>query len=190
MLKNGHDFPSDIISGMDYDTFTRKVLNKIGNLRVYYKDKNSGRQNTSIALKEYDDFHKYNDIVTRGNDLINTLIDQCLPMPDVDLSQIQTGSNKKSEANLPKMGKLIEFGIVKPGDKIYITQKPDESVATLIDEKYVDFNGEKLTLNEWGCRITGWQSIRIYAYVAVVGEIETLHQKRLAFIQEHNEPIS
>lgn len=190
VLKNGHDFPSDIISGMDYDTFTRKVLNKIGNLRVYYKDKNSGRQNTSIALKEYDNFHKYNDIVTRGDDLIDTLIDQCLPMPDVDLSQIQTGSNKKSEANLPKMGKLIEFGIIKPGDKIYITQKPDESVATLIDEKYVDFNGEQLTLNEWGCKITGWQSIRIYAYVAVVGEIETLHQKRLAFIQDHNEPVS
>lgn len=190
VLKSGHDFPSDIINGMDYDTFTRKVLNKIGNLRVYYKDKNSGRQNTSISLKEYDSFHKYNDIVTREDDLIDTLIDQCLPMPDVDLSQIQTGSNKKSEANLPKMGKLIEFGIIKPGDKIYITQNPDESVATLIDEKYVDFNGEKLTLNEWGCKITGWQSIRIYSYVAIVGEIETLHQKRLAFIQDHNEPIS
>lgn len=29
-----------------------------------------------------------------------------------------------------------------------------------------------------------------HAYVAVVGEIETLHQKRLAFIQDHNEPVS
>ena len=188
VLKDGHDFPSEIITGMDYDTFTRKILNQIGNLRIYYKDKNSGRQNTAIDLPEYDDFNTYNDIVERGKNLINTIVDDCLPTPDIDISQIKT-NNKKLEASLPKMDKLIEFGLIKKGDKIYLTLKPDESVATLIDEKYVDFNGEKITLNEWGCRVTGWQSIRIYAYVAKVGEIETLHQKRLAFIQEHNEPV-
>ena len=32
------------------------------------------------------------------------------------------------------MDKLIEFGLIKKGDKIYLTLKPDESVATLIDE--------------------------------------------------------
>ena len=190
VLKSNHDFPSEVVDGMDYDAFTRKILNKLGNLRIYYKDKNSGRQNSTIALKEYDTFDSYADIVNRELDVINTIIDECLPMPAVDLTQIQTGSNKRTEANLPKMGKLIEFGIVKPGDKLYITQKPDESVATLLDEKYVDYQGSKLTINEWGCKMTGWQSIRIYAYVAIVGEIETLHQKRIAFIQEHNEPIS
>lgn len=190
VLKDGHDFPSDIISGMDYDIFTRKVLNQIGNLRIYYWGKNSERGNTTVQLKEYKNFVTYKDIVDRGENLINTIVDDCLPMPDVDLSNIQTGNNKKSESNLPKMGKLIEFGIIKPGDKIYITLKPDESIATLIDEKYVDYNGQTMTINEWGCRVTGWQSIRIYAYVAIVGEIETLHQKRLAFIQDHNEPIS
>ncbi len=188
ILKEGHDFPSEIITGMDYDTFTRKILNQIGNLRIYYKDKNSGRQNTAIDLPEYNNFNSYNDIVERGEKLINTIIDNCLPIPDIDISQIKT-NGKKLEASLPKMDKLIEFGLIKKGDKIYLTTKPDESVATLIDEKYVDFNGEKITLNEWGCRITGWHSIRIYAYVAIVGEIETLQQKRLAFIQEHNEPI-
>lgn len=188
VLKDSHDFPSEIITGMDYDTFTRKILNQIGNLRIYYKDKNSGRQNTAIDLPEYDDFNTYNDIVKRGKNLINTIVDDCLPTPDIDISQIKT-NNKKLEASLPKMDKLIEFGLIKKGDKIYLTPKPDESVATLIDEKYVDFNGEKITLNEWGCRVTGWQSIRIYAYVAKVGEIETLHQKRLAFIQEHNESV-
>ena len=189
VLKAGHDFPSEIVNGMDYDTFARKILNQIGNLRIYYKDKNSGRQNSSIDLPEYDNFNKYKNIVDRGTELIDTIIDECLPTPDIDISQIKT-SNKKLEASLPKMDKLIEFGLINKGDKIYLTLKPDESVATLIDEKYVDFNGEKLTLNEWGCRVTGWQSIRIYAYVAIVGEIETLHQKRLSFIQEHNEPIS
>lgn len=188
VLKKGHDFPSEIISGMDYDTFTRKILNQIGNLRIYYKDKNSGRKNKVIDLPEYDDFNTYNDIENRGKTLINTIIDDCLPTPDIDISQIKT-NNKKLESSLPKMDKLIEYGLIKKGDKIYVTLNPDESVATLLDEKYVDFNGEKITLNEWGRRVTGWKSIRIYAYVAIVGEIETLHQKRLAFIQEHNEPI-
>lgn len=39
VLKPGHDFPNEIVNGMDYDTFARKVLNQIGNLRIYYKDK-------------------------------------------------------------------------------------------------------------------------------------------------------
>ena len=119
VLKAGNDFPSEIANGMDYDTFTRKVLNQIGNLRIYYKDKNSGRQNTSIELKEYDNFTKYQNIVDRGTDLIDVLVDFCLPDPEIDASQLQAINSKKSEANLPKMDKLIEFGLIKPGDKIY-----------------------------------------------------------------------
>lgn len=189
VLKDGHDFPNEIVNGMDYDTFSRKILNQIGNLRIYYKDKNSGRQNSPINLPEYNNFYTYNNIVCRGTKLIDAIIDECLPIPDIDISQIKT-NNMNLEASLPKMDKLIEFGLINKGDQIYLTPKPDESVATLIDEKYVDYNGEKLTINEWGCKITGWKSIRIYAYVAIVGEIETLQQKRLSFIQEHNEPIS
>lgn len=56
-----------------------------------------------------------------------------MPTPDIDISQIKT-DNKKLEAYQPKMDKLIEFGLIKKGDKIYLTLKPDESVATLIDE--------------------------------------------------------
>lgn len=189
MLKDDHDFPSEIIEGMDYDVFTRKILNQIGNLRIYYKDKNSGRQNSPIALPDYSDFSTYNDIVNRGDELVNIVVDECLPTPDIDISQVKT-SNKRIESSLPKMDKLLEFGLVKTGDELYITLKPDESAATLVDEKYVIFNGEKMTLNEWGCKVTGWQSIRIYAYAAIVGEIETLHEKRLKFIQDNNETVN
>lgn len=188
VLKEGSDFPSEIATGMDYELFTRKILNQIGNLRLYYKDKNSGRQNTAIELPEYENFHTYNDIVNRGNVLIDIIIDDCLPTPNVDISDLNI-SNKKLEQSLPKMDKLIEFGLVNKGDKIYLTLKPEESIATLIDEKYVNFADKKMTLNEWGCKVTGWKSIRIYAYTAVVGEIETLQQKRLEFIKDYNEPI-
>lgn len=81
---------------------------------------------------------------------------------------------------------------MKPGDKVYITLSsvdPKDSLATLLDEKYVLYKNEKMTLNEWGCKVTGWKSIRIYAWMAKEGEIETLQEKRLAYVQEHNEAI-
>lgn len=69
VLKPGHDFPKDIVvEGMDYDTFISQILNKIGNLRIYYRDKNSGRQNTAIELKEYNSFTMYSNIKERGKE--------------------------------------------------------------------------------------------------------------------------
>lgn len=192
-LKAGNDFPAgSVVEGMDYDTFISRVLNKIGNLRIYYRDKNSGRQNTAIALKEYDSFNTYADIKNRGKDIANIIFDYCMPQPEIDLSLIQTSSKKRSEAAFPKMDKLIEFNLVKPGDKLYITVNScdsSESEAELIDDKYVIYKGEKMTINTWGCKVTGWKSIRIYDNVAIVGEAETLHEKRLAYINEHNEAV-
>lgn len=191
VLKSGHDFPTSfVVDGMDYDIFTSQVLNKIGNLRIYYRDKNSGRQNTAIALKEYQSFNTYNDIETRGKELVDVILDKCIPQPQVDITTIQKTSKRRVEASYPKMDKLIEFKIVNPGDKLYVisgTMKPEETEAELVDEKYVLYNGEKMTLNTWGCKITGWKSIRIYDHVAIVGETETLHEKRLAYMRDHNE---
>lgn len=190
-LKEGNDFPAgSVVEGMDYDTFISRVLNKIGNLRIYYRDKNSGRQNTAIALKEYDSFNTYADIKNRGKDIANIIFDYCMPQPEIDLSLIQTSSKKRSEAAFPKMDKLIEFNLVKPGDKLYITVNScdsSESEAELIDDKYVIYKGEKMTINTWGCKVTGWKSIRIYDNVAIVGEAETLHEKRLAYTYKIHE---
>lgn len=188
VLKDGNDFPKDIVvNGMDYDMFTKVILNKIGNLRIYYKDKNSGRQNSTISLAEYPNFSTYKQITERGKAIADLLIDDILKMPKVDMTKVQSNPLKKSEDALPKMKDLIEAGIVSKGNELYITLYPDTSKATLLDSKYVMFNGEKMTLNDWGCKVTGWKSIRIYAYAAIVGEIETLHEKRLSYANEHNE---
>lgn len=191
VLKQGNDFPNDIVvDGMDYDLFKHVILNRLGNLRIYYRDKNSGRQNTAIELKEYSNFTKYKDIIERGINIINVLFDSALALPNIDISNSQLVSLKKAEANLPKMDKLLEYGIVKKGAELYIISHPETSKATLIDEKYVIYNDKKMTLNEWGCLVTGWKSIRIYAYAAIVGEIETLHEKRMEYYQNHNEEIT
>ena len=189
ILKEGHDFPKEIESGMDYDIFTTKILNKIGNLRIYYRDKNSSRQNDSIDLPEYSNFHTYSDIEKRENDLLKIIFDECMPPLNIDVSKITKNKNKNT--GLPKMDKLIEFGLIHKGDNVYIRlNNPDESVATLIDDKYVNYKGEKLSVNEWGCKVSGWRSINVYAYMAIVGEDETLQMKRERFIEEHNEQIS
>ena len=165
---------------------------RIGNLRIYYRDKNSGRQNTAISLKEYSHFNLFEDIQRRSDDLANKLFDICLPQPEVDLTRIQKVNRKKMDLSMPKMDKLIEFNMVKPGDRLYITLSSvdrEDSMATLLDAKYVRYKNEKMTLNQWGCRVTGWKSIRIYAWAAKEGEIETLQEKRLAYVQEHNEAV-
>ena len=73
-----------------------------------------------------------------------------------------------------------------------MVNKPDNSEATLLDSTHVDYKGKKMTLNEWGCELTGWQSIRIYSYVAIVGEDETLQDKRKKYViqQGQNDEIA
>lgn len=67
-----------------------------------------------------------------------------------------------------------------------ITTKPNDSEATLIDGKYVQFKGKKTRIYDWGLQVTGWSSIRIYQYAAIAGENETLQDKRIAFIKAEN----
>jgi len=185
VLKKGHDFDGYVTTGMEYEQFTRIVLNKIGNLRLWYKDDNSSRSNDAVQLNSYSDFTTYKKICERGTDIINKLVDYYLPMPAYN-PDLKLASDLKENAFI-KLDKMIEYGMIMPGDKIYLTLAPSTSVATLIDDSYVEFNGEKVKINDWGCKISGWKSIRIYAYTAILGESETLHEKRLKYMLNHNE---
>ena len=185
VLKKGHDFDGRVIDGMEYELFIKMILNKIGNLRLWYKDDNSSRSNDAIQLNDYSEFTTYKKVCDRSKQIIDTLVEKCLPMPEYN-PDLKLISDLK-ENSLLKMDKLIEYGLINPGDKIFLTIAPTTSEATLIDDSYVDFNGEKMRINDWGCKISGWKSIRIYAYTAIVGEDETLHQKRIKYMINHNE---
>ncbi len=187
-LKENSDFPDTAYSGMDYSTFISQHLNKIGNLRLYYKDENSKRKNKLLKLKDYGKFNTYEHIKQREKDLIDRLIDNVLPYTETTLDQYQQDEVEDERENkFIKMDKLIEFGYVKIGDKLLITTDPSKSEATLLDEKHVDYKGRKLTLNEWGKEVTGWKSIRIYSYVSKVGETETLQDKREKYNNENKQ---
>ncbi len=179
VLKQDNDFPEGLVqSGMDYEIFTKSILNKIGNLRIYYKDKNSSRQNDGISLPENPDFYNYKNIKERGKEIADFIFDVCLPNYKIEVKDIESHSTNTRKKDLLNMADFFEMGILSKGDKVYLTTKPEKSQATIIDSKFVDYNGEKLTINEWGCKVNGWKSIRVYKYMAKVGENETLQDIR------------
>ena len=78
-LKDGNDFPPDIANdGMDYDDFTKYILNRIGNLRILYRDKNSSRQNTAIDLLNEDNIFTFEDIKKRSEKILGLLFNSIL----------------------------------------------------------------------------------------------------------------
>lgn len=177
VLKSGNDFPEKIQNGMPYEDFQTQILNKFGNVRIYYRDKNSSRQNNAIELKDYGNFTDFADVVNREEHIVDFLTEKILTIPSVNQAD-EPKKSKKSPTKLPKMDELINAGIISIGDKIYITISPDDSEATLISPSMVSYQGKSMTLNQWGQTVTGWSSIRIYSYVCVVGETETLNEKR------------
>lgn len=115
-------------------------------------------------------------------------INRILPPPsledfyvEVDNKKLPTYTTKRdtpiTRTTLPGMDKLFEWEIIKAGDSVVI-KNVDNSEATVIDSKYVDFNGEKLTFNKWGQNVTGWSSIRIYCWAMIKGSDKTLHEMR------------
>lgn len=115
-------------------------------------------------------------------------INRILPPPALEDFYVEVDDKKRHtymtkrdtpiiRTTLPGMDKLFEWEIIKAGDAVVIKNR-DNSQATVIDSKYVDFKGEKLTFNKWGQKVTGWSSIRIYDWVLIKGSDKTLHEMR------------
>jgi hypothetical protein len=47
-----------------------------------------------------------------------------------------------------------------------IKDRPD-SAAKVVDGKRVEFRGELISFNDWGCRATGWTAIQIYKWAVL-----------------------
>ncbi len=94
-----------------------------------------------------------------------------------------TEKEDKSFNKPPRMKQLIEDGLIKIGDKIYLTMNKEGSMAELTSASTVLYKGEQITLNKWGQKISGWKSIRIYSYLVIDGENQTLQEKREKFYE-------
>jgi len=89
----------------------------------------------------------------------------------------------KGRTTLPKMDWLINQGIINIGDEVYLINHPEE-VATVIDSKNVEYKGKKMSFNQYGCELTGWPAIQIYAFMKKVGGNKTLAKLREEKMEE------
>ncbi len=94
-----------------------------------------------------------------------------------DLESEKKATEIRIRRKLPNMKWLIEQNVLHIGDIVYLINHPNEK-ATVIDEKYVKYNNEILTFNQFGCKITGWKTIQIYSWMKIEGGTETLSQLR------------
>ena len=53
-----------------------------------------------------------------------------------------------------------------------------EEIAIVIDSKNVEYKGKKMSFNQFGCELTGWKAIQIYAFMKKVGSTKTLSKLR------------
>ena len=91
---------------------------------------------------------------------------------------------KRSFTSLPKFDWMIKEGLINIGDEICVISHPNE-IATIIDEKHVNYNGEIMSMNAFGCKVTGWKAIQSYAMMRKVNDKTTLSGLR----EEKNERI-
>jgi len=86
-------------------------------------------------------------------------------------------TTKRKSAQLPKMDWLIDQGIITIGDEVYLINHPEE-IATIEDSKNVRYKDQVMSFNQFGCEITGWKAIQIYAFMKKVGGSKTLAKLR------------
>lgn len=100
-----------------------------------------------------------------------------------EMEEEDEATTKRKSTQLPKMDWLIEQGIINIGDKVYLINHPEE-VATVVDAKNVEYKGEKMSFNQYGCEITGWKAIQTYAFMKKVGGNKTLAKLREEKMEE------
>lgn len=92
---------------------------------------------------------------------------------------------------LPRMTKLFEWGLIKPGDQVKIKNFAD-SEAEAVNSAYVRYKGEEMKYNDWGQNVTGWSSINIYDWTVLIEKNETLSDLRaekMAELEQKTEDV-
>jgi len=112
-----------------------------------------------------------------------------IPLPEAKEYQDQIKEkeekkrNNKKKQHLPRIGELFEWNILKAGDELKIKNK-ENSTATVLSPKHVNYNGQKMTYNQWGLTVTGWSSICIYDQAIHTSSGHTLDKLRKDKMEE------
>lgn len=127
-----------------------------------------------------------------------TLIDvkKILPLEEYDdyyvkiansssMSYTKRESSDITKRSLPKIDKLMEWGIVKAGDQIKAKNRND--TATLMSDGKVKINktNEITTMQQWLKTLYGWPSIQTYVFAIDVKTGKSLSELRAEYMDEH-----
>ena len=96
-------------------------------------------------------------------------------------------SSDISKRSLPKIDKLIEWGIVNPGDQIRAKNKED--TATLLSDGKVKINNteEVTSLQQWLKALYGWPSVQTYVFAIDMKTGKSLSDLRAEYMESHLE---
>ena len=110
-------------------------------------------------------------------------VQQLIPVPEYQ--DFYTDINRQpSSKSLSKSGPvgvrrkrlgrsdLFEAGYLRRGDEIFVSLDPEKR-AIVLDQKYCEFGGEKLTYLQWARQITGWSSVNIFQVMVLASTGET-----------------
>lgn len=104
-----------------------------------------------------------------------------LAIPGESVTRSVRAARGETEAStrqtLPRMARLLEWGVIKVGDAVFIKDRP-ESIATILDARTVSYKGEKLRFNIWGQKVTTWSAINIYEWTVHQASGKTLDELR------------
>lgn len=76
-------------------------------------------------------------------------------------SSPRSSASSGSRRSRARIRDIMQAGLLQPGEILRIRNK-DNSQATVVDASQVDFQGTRMSFNEWGQKVTGWQAIGIY----------------------------
>lgn len=101
-------------------------------------------------------------------------------------STLEKTINSITRTYLPRMDKLFEWGLIKKDDTVEIKNFVN-SEAKVNDSRSVVYQGETMTYNQWGEKVTGWSAVNIYEWTLIKGDIRTLDQLRKEKMKEESE---
>lgn len=84
---------------------------------------------------------------------------------------------RKAPEKYPRMDWMLEQKLVSVGDVLCVINHPEE-VATLIDASMVEYQGQKMSIQAWSKKVTGWKAVQTYAMIRQVNSKETLFEIR------------
>lgn len=163
------------------DKTIHKIIDKL-NPSLRAKDNINGKERKREffempAEDAYDILH----CIAKINGLEDNLV---LVEPTVkEMDDEDEATTKRKSTQLPKMDWLINQGIINIGDEVYLINHPEE-VAVIVDSKNVEYKGKKMSFNQYGCELTGWKAIQIYAFMKKVGGNITLAKLRKEKMEE------